>query len=157
MDTQLEEKKELYRDEFTRFDKAKVRDGIAFDRIVFVITTGSFALSITYVLGLTNRSVIHPYALFASWAFFLCSMASHASGYLVSVHTSDYVQSKLVEWRSRGFVGNHPSPDQLIKKARLDAWIMRSNYLAIFFLIIGVLFLIFFGGSNLITFGNTPT
>ncbi len=139
-----EETREIYRTEFNRFDEAKIRNGIAFDHIVYAVSTGAFALSISYVVGLNKTPISHPFILIMSWVFLLVALFSHAYSYWVGVDVSDYMQKQLVSWRKNNFLGQAMTTEAISKKNKMDKKMMWCNKIATIALILGVSCLLLF-------------
>ena len=116
----------------------------ALDKIVFVVSTGSFALTIT-LLGFLKESPIHPYLLIASWFFLGLTVALHAYGYYVAVEDSDYGLNYLNKNLSSASV---PETDK--KHANFTKQIRLFNLLSYVSLVIGILLLGLFTSANLL-------
>ena len=145
-----EEKKELHKWEFTRFDDSKARNAQALDKILFVIGTGSFVLSISYVSGFST-SYLPPWLIFlliGSWLALAISIAIQAYSYRVSLNHDDYVLKGLNKWRAKGLVGDLPGPDE--KTNKMSELVDKLNIATAVALAIGLLTLLVFAAANLL-------
>jgi hypothetical protein len=154
-DLNNEEKIELYKSEFKRFDEAKIRDGKAFDYIILIVTTGSFALSVTYINGSNQYPLVDAWWLIVAWVCLLGALFVHAYGYWISVQTSQYTQNKLIEWKSNGLQGNGLS-NKNPEKLKMDKKIQTSNIVTITLLSAGIISLVVFAAGSLLAHTYNP-
>ena len=81
--------------EFERATKGIIENQKGLDRIIFVLNTGIFVLSVNFILGNKNVFLFKTWVLLASWICLGLSIALHAVGYMVG--TTQWIhQAKML-------------------------------------------------------------
>ncbi|MEK7193422.1 MAG: hypothetical protein AAB652_01390 [Patescibacteria group bacterium] len=89
--------------ELLRFESAKEKESTKFDNIVFVAATGTFVLSINYIVGIKTNYLHYHSFLVLAWIFLLTAIIVHADGYRESViYHQDFID-KLNKWNANHY------------------------------------------------------
>lgn len=136
------DKLELHQWRFERAEKAKQSAAKSLDHVVFVISTGVFALTIN-LLALFTGPVYAPFLLICTWMLLCVSVGSHAFGYYKAVEQSQYFIDCL-----NGPDHREPESNDA-KNICLGNAIRRANNVSYLALILGIIFLTLFASLNL--------
>lgn len=120
------------------------------NKIIFVVSTGTFVLSISFI-GYLKTEVTHPWLLIFSWIFLILAITCNVAAHLITVFVADRRMTHLNTSRKRNYdphwetlTADDKSMHWWIKQAK------RINIAVWLFLSGGLFFLLWFGGSNLL-------
>src|SRR4051794_32463175 len=59
------------------------------DRLILIVSTGVFAISITFVTGLASGGLTNPGYLIGAWIMFALAILLQTAGYILGIHSAD--------------------------------------------------------------------
>jgi len=126
------------------------------NNIIFIVSTGAFALTISFV-GYIKTYIYNPLILLISWIFLFLAITFNFIAHWITAQLSKRSMELTNEWRSSGF----PDPKNHIKNMANDKKIIRykkmaniDNILVLIFLPLGIISLISFAWINFSTQNN---
>lgn len=122
------------------------------NKIIFVLATGTFILSISFI-GYLKTEIVWPWLLIASWVCFAGALFCNIFAHLVTYTLSDKRLTAINNSRSSGFqkdwdVENREDITKWKKKGK------TVNYAVFIFLAAGILLLLIFGAGNLLALNH---
>lgn len=140
--------------EWDRLDSAKNSAQKGFDNVIFVVSTGAFALTVTYVTGFTDRPFLYLWILVFSWFALALAIGCHALSYqVVSAHT-DFVQKKMNQYGALLFDKRRKEDAYQKVSNAFGRWTVALNVLSGLLLTLGITSLLMFATLNLLTRNN---
>lgn len=133
--------------DFQRLDSAIRTNEKGLDHILLVVSTGIFAISISFITGYTNVNFKYPEVLVSSWVIFALLIILHAAGYFFGIKASLISQNKMMESQSLEY-SVHPKNIPEVKK--LLTIIDTFRIISLFLLMIGMALLVLFAASNVL-------
>ena len=121
------------------------------NNIIFVISTGSFVLTISFISNLKTH-IYFSYLLLISWLFLFLTIVFNFLAHWITAHSSNRKNELINEARISGFPdgGNfnkkHDLDEKIIKYKKLSKIV---NICVLTFLPLGIISLIFFSWMNL--------
>ena len=119
------------------------------NNIIFVISAGTFAVSISFI-GYLKTPPHDPALLIIAWIFFICAICGNVAVHYIVTMVSEIRIREINEYRVSGF---NPKWDMLESKnpkaKSLKILGKRITYFIFLFIFLGLVFLVCFGGVNL--------
>lgn len=148
------DKYNYYSKEHQRFGDNVTENAKELDKIIFIVSTGIFVLSINYVTGLKENYLFFIEGLISSWIMFSLAIFAQILSYYLVIKSSYYMQDILNKWVSDDFkpIDFSTSKVQSTDKKILsyDSLISRLNTVTLIFVFCGMICLVTFGTINLI-------
>ena len=147
----METPEEYEKREFQRFQDGALNETSKLDNIIFVVGTGTFILSINYIVGLKGNYLRWPLLLVSSWITLLISIIVHAFGYRYSAGYHLRVVQEIKEWADKG----HPLPFIRVDRTKDHKIIEQFNNWSLWLLIVGLALLTVFASYNFVELNKT--
>lgn len=132
------------------FQQKQVQESAKFiNNIIFVVGTGTFVLSISFI-GYLDTVILYPQLLVASWVFLFFAIVSTVASHAAAIFHSKRMIDLLNAHRSSGFKTEWNMVDSGGDEIylRLAKWGNGLYIVAGLTLIAGLIFLIFFAAIN---------